>query len=154
MIQLALARHAKSDWADSSLDDHDRPLNARGLRDAPDVARRVLRTGVRPELIITSTALRARTTAEHFAAVFDAEVAEIAELYLAPGPAILQIARDSGVAEVLVVGHDPGMSELVSALAGRDVSMPTAAVAVFTWESADWDAVGTVPPDDVQLTTP
>lgn len=154
MIQLALARHAKSDWADSSIDDHDRPLNDRGRRDAPDVATRVLRTGVRPELILTSTALRARTTAEHFAEVFDAEVREDSDLYLASGDRILEIARAGGAAEMMIVAHDPGMSELVSALAGREVRMPTAAVAVFTWESGDWDAVGSVPPDDVQLTTP
>ncbi|MCK6067653.1 MULTISPECIES: SixA phosphatase family protein [Microbacterium] len=154
MIQLALARHAKSDWADASVDDHDRPLNAQGQRDAPEVARRVLRTGVRPEVILTSTALRARSTAEHFAAAFDAEVRESEDLYLADADALLQAARDSGADEVLVVAHDPGMSELVSELAGREVSMPTSAVAVFTWESGGWDAVGTTPPDDVTLTTP
>jgi phosphohistidine phosphatase len=154
MIQLALARHAKSDWADASVDDHDRPLNDRGRRDAPEVARRVMRTGVRPEVILTSTALRARTTAEHFADVFGADLVDDPALYLATGESILEIARGSGLAEVLVVAHDPGMSELVSALAGREVQMPTAAIAVFTWESGDWDAVGTVPPDDVQLTTP
>lgn len=154
MIQLSLARHAKSDWADASLDDHDRPLNARGERDAPDVARRVMRSGVRPEVVLSSTAVRARATAEHFADVFGAELRELAELYLAEPEALLRAARDSGVDEVLVVAHDPGMSALVSALAGRDVAMPTGAVAVFTWESGGWEAVGSVPPDDVQLTTP
>ncbi|MGP3536371.1 SixA phosphatase family protein [Microbacterium sp. RD1] len=154
MIQLALARHAKSDWADSSVDDHDRPLNARGRRDAPEVARRVMRSGVRPELLLTSTALRARTTAELFAEVFGAEVTEHPELYLADPPTLLRVARESGAAEVLVVAHDPGMSALVSELAGREVTMPTATVAVFTWNDGGWDDVGAVPPDDVQLTTP
>jgi phosphohistidine phosphatase len=154
MIQLSLARHAKSDWTDTSIDDHDRPLNERGQRDAPEVARRVMRTGVRPEVVLSSTALRARTTAEHFATAFGAELREVAELYLAEPDALLSAARESGVDEVLVVAHDPGMSALVSALAGREVSMPTGAVAVFTWESGTWDDVGSIPPDDVQLTTP
>ncbi len=154
MIQLSLARHAKSDWADASIDDHDRPLNDRGRRDAPDVARRVMRSGVRPEVVLTSSALRARSTAEVFAEVFGAELREDAALYDSSPETILAAARDSGVDEVLVVAHDPGMSALVSALSGKDVAMPTCAVAVFTWESAGWDEIGTTPPDDVQLTTP
>ena len=71
MIQLVLARHAKSDWVDESLDDHDRPLNDRGRRDAPAMARSVLRHGVRPEVLLSSTALRARTTAEAFGDEFE-----------------------------------------------------------------------------------
>ena len=62
MIRLVLVRHAKSDWANPSIDDHDRPLNARGLRDAPRMARALAGTGFRPEVILSSTALRARTT--------------------------------------------------------------------------------------------
>jgi phosphohistidine phosphatase len=154
MIQLALARHAKSDWASPGLADHDRPLNARGQRDAPEMARRVLRSGVRPELVLTSTALRARTTAEQFATAFDAELREVPSLYGADPEELLTAAREGGADEVMVVAHDPGMSELVSALAGRDVQMVTCAVAVFTWNDAGWDAVGTTPPDDVSITTP
>lgn len=154
MIQIAFARHAKSDWADSSLDDHDRPLNARGLRDAPEVARKLLRQGVRPEVVLTSTALRARTTAQAFAEAFDAELREDPELYGADADTLLAAALRSGVEEVMVVAHDPGMSAVVSALAGEDVRMTTAAVAVFTWESAGLDEIGGTPPDSFELTTP
>ncbi|MFJ6652948.1 SixA phosphatase family protein [Microbacterium sp. NPDC091313] len=154
MIQIAFARHAKSDWADSSLDDHERPLNARGLRDAPEVARRLMRQGVRPEVVLTSTALRARTTAEMFAAVFGAELREDGELYNAAADTLLAAALASGVEEVMVVAHDPGMSAVVSALSGQDVRMTTAAVAVFTWESAGLDEIGATPPDTFELTTP
>ncbi|WP_125131513.1 histidine phosphatase family protein [Microbacterium sp. 10M-3C3] len=154
MIQIAFARHAKSDWADDGLDDHDRPLNDRGRRDAPEVAKRLLRSGVRPEVVLTSTALRARTTAQVFAEVFDAELREDPELYGADPDVLLAAARASGVDEVMVVAHDPGMSEVVSELAGDDVRMTTAAVAVFTWESATWDEIGATPPDSFELTTP
>ena len=56
MIQLILARHAKSDWADEGLDDHDRPLNDRGRRDAPAMGRTLLRGGVRPTVLLSSLA--------------------------------------------------------------------------------------------------
>ncbi|KAJ1680703.1 hypothetical protein LUZ63_024073 [Rhynchospora breviuscula] len=154
MIQLVLARHAKSDWADDELSDHQRPLNDRGRRDAPLVARSVLRRGVRPELLLTSTAVRAKTTAEVFGAEFEVDVVERDDLYLAGPDALLEAARTGGADEVMVVAHDPGMSELVSRLAGHDVRMVTCAVAIFTWNDGGWDVVGTTPPDAFELLTP
>ncbi|MEZ3155387.1 histidine phosphatase family protein [Microbacterium sp. BWR-S6Y] len=149
-----LARHAKSDWADEGLDDHDRPLNDRGRRDAPAVARAVLRAGVRPETIVSSTALRARDTAAVFAQTFDAALTEHAELYLAEPDRLLATARAAGGDEVMVVAHDPGMSALVSRLADRDVRMVTCAVAVFTWNDGTWDDVDVIAPDEFELFTP
>ena len=154
MIQLVLARHAKSDWAEPGLDDHERPLNARGRRDAPEMARTVLRQGVRPEVLLSSTALRARTTAEAFAVEFGVEVTERDELYNASGAEILRVAAETEASEVMVVAHNPGMSELVSELAGRDIPMVTCAVAVLTWHDGDWTDVGVTPPDEVQVSAP
>ena len=154
MIQLILARHAKSDWADEGLDDHDRPLNDRGRRDAPAMARTVLRRGVRPEVLLSSTAVRARSTADAFAEEFEVEVTERPELYLAEPDGLLDAARTSGAREVMVVAHDPGMSDLVSRLADRDVRMVTWAVAIFTWHEGDWDDVGSTAPDEFVLLTP
>ncbi|MFJ4038257.1 SixA phosphatase family protein [Microbacterium sp. NPDC090007] len=154
MIQLVLARHAKSDWADEGLDDHDRPLNDRGRRDAPAMARTVRKAGIRPETLLSSTALRARQTAEAFSRVFDAAVQERPELYLASADRLLDAARAAGSDEVMVVAHDPGMSALVSRLAGRDERMLTCAVAVFTWHEGTWDDVDAVPPDEFELFTP
>jgi len=154
MIQLILARHAKSDWADEGLDDHDRPLNDRGRRDAPAMARSVLRRGVRPEALLSSTAVRARSTAEAFAEEFEVEVSERPELYLAEPDTLLEAARMSGAREVMVVAHDPGMSELVSRLAERDVRMVTSAVAIFTWHDGEWSNVGSAAPDEFELLTP
>lgn len=154
MIQLILARHAKSDWADEGLDDHDRPLNDRGRRDAPAMARRVARQGVRPEVLLSSTALRARQTAEAFGRAFEVDVVEQADLYLADPDHLLAAARAAGVDEVMVVAHDPGMSALVSRLADRDERMVTCAVAVFTWHEGTWDDVDATPPDEYELLTP
>lgn len=66
MRQLILVRHAKSDWGDASLTDHDRPLNARGRQNAPMMAERLAETEPAAPRIISSTALRARTTAAEF----------------------------------------------------------------------------------------
>jgi len=154
MIQLVLARHAKSDWADEGIDDHDRPLNARGRADAPQVARAVNRRGVRPEVLLSSTALRAATTAEAFASTFDVDVTPRSDLYLAAPQQILAAARETGANEVMVVAHDPGMSALVSRLADRDVRMVTCAVAIFTWHDGTWDDVDATAPDEFELLTP
>ncbi|MDQ1121541.1 SixA phosphatase family protein [Microbacterium trichothecenolyticum] len=154
MIQLILARHAKSDWADDDLDDHDRPLNDRGRREAPLMARRVLRRGTRPTVLLSSTALRARQTAEAFGRAFGTEVVERPELYLAAPVTILAAARAAGADEVMVVAHDPGMSALVSRLADRDERMITCAVAIFTWHDGTWDDVDALPADEYELLTP
>ena len=96
MIRLALVRHAKSDWGDPSLDDHDRPLNDRGMRDAPRMARRLAETGFRPDVILSSTALRARTTAEAFGAELRVAVSLDPELYGAPARTLLAVAAATG----------------------------------------------------------
>ncbi|MGZ8804665.1 MAG: SixA phosphatase family protein, partial [Microbacterium sp.] len=116
MIRLVLVRHAKSDWGNPSLDDHDRPLNDRGVRDAPRMARGLAETGFRPEVILSSTALRARTTAEAFAAEFEVAVNLDPELYGAPGRTLLSKAGASRAHRVIVVAHDPGMTALADQL--------------------------------------
>ena len=139
MRQLILTRHAKSDWADTRLDDHDRPLNARGLRDAPRMARYATSDGVTVERILSSTALRARSTAEVFGEAFGVAVELDPELYLAPAQTLLRKAAASGASSVMVVAHDPGISELASLLSDDGIlHMPTCAVARFVWEVDSW----------------
>ena len=155
MIRLVLVRHAKSDWGDPSLDDHDRPLNDRGVRDAPRMARLLADTGFRPEVIRSSTALRARTTAEAFGAEFGVAVDLDPELYGAPPRVLLRAAAASGARRVIVVAHDPGMSALAEQLSGGAVAhMPTCAVATFTWDEDDWDLVDTLDPVEWDFHSP
>ncbi|SFS17852.1 phosphohistidine phosphatase [Microbacterium sp. cf046] len=155
MIRLVLVRHAKSDWGDPSLDDHDRPLNDRGMRDAPRMARALAETGFRPEVILSSTALRARTTAEAFAAEFDVAVNLDPALYGAPASILLETAAASAAGRVIVVAHDPGMSALAERLSEGEIShMPTCAVAGFRWDDDDWDVVGSLAPADWTFDTP
>jgi phosphohistidine phosphatase len=155
MIRLALVRHAKSDWGDPSLDDHNRPLNDRGMRDAPRMARRLAETGLRPDVILSSTALRARTTAEAFAAELRIAVSLEPELYGAPAGSLLAVAAATGAASVMVVAHDPGMSVLAGRLSdGRIEHMPTCAVATFAWDEDDWDVIDSVEPAEWTYDTP
>lgn len=143
MRQLILTRHAKSDWGDPELADHDRPLNARGLRDAPRMARHLFEDGVTVERILSSTALRAHTTAEAFGAQLGVEVELDPELYLAAAPILLRKAAATEAQSVMVVAHDPGISELAALLSNDGIlRMPTCAVARFVWQVDSWgDAI-------------
>ena len=155
MVTLALVRHAKSDWGDPDVPDHDRPLNERGLRDAPAMAARVAATGLHPDVIVSSTALRARTTAEAFGAALGVAVDLDADLYGAPADAILAAPARASAAQVMVVAHDPGMSALAARLSGDEIAhMPTCAVAVFRWDEDDWDVATAVDPASFAFDSP
>ena len=146
-IRLALVRHAKSDWGDAALSDHDRPLNDRGMRDAPVMAARLADSGFRPDVILASTARRARTTAEAFGAALGVAVSLDHALYGAPAATLLAAAARTRAASVLVVAHDPGMSVLAGRLSDEGIAhMPTCAVATFAWDEDDWDVATAVPP--------
>lgn len=152
MKQLLLIRHGKSDWDHPGLSDHDRPLNERGRRDAPRVALALLERGVKADLIVSSTAVRAAATA---ALVADEmgypreKIIEISDLYLASPQAILRAIQqlDEDTRTVLIFGHNPGMHEAVGLFSnGEEVQdFPTLAVgrielAVEFWGEADWDS--------------
>lgn len=155
MIELVLVRHAKSDWGDPGLDDHERPLNGRGERDAPAMAERLAQTGVKVERIVSSTAVRARTTAGAFGAALGGEVELDPELYAAPGSTLLAKAVEAGARTVMVVAHNPGISDLAARLSGGGIEhMPTCAVARFEWDAGSWDEVGSQVADRWGLDTP
>ncbi|WP_396667976.1 SixA phosphatase family protein [Microbacterium sp. R86528] len=155
MIQLALVRHAKSDWGSPELDDHDRPLNDRGRTDAPRMASNFARERFTPDVILSSTALRARTTAGFFAEELGMSVELQEQLYGAPASLLLSAAADSGHRSVMVVAHDPGMSELAGQLSGERIqAMPTCAVATFAWNEDDWSAVDALEPAHWSFNTP
>jgi len=152
MKQLLLIRHGKSDWDHPGLSDHDRPLNDRGLRDAPRVAAALLDRGVKPDLIVSSTAVRAAATAAIVARAMGylpGKIVEVPDLYLAPPRTILRVIQqlDETVGTVLIFGHNPGMHEAVALFSGGEgvSDFPTLAVgrielAVEFWGGADWES--------------
>lgn len=137
---LLLARHAKSDWDMAGLRDHDRPLNTRGRRDAPAMAQRLVDEGVGVRRIVSSTATRARSTADVYAAAFGLSVAEDPALYAASARAILGVAAalPADVDVAMLVGHNPGMADAVAELTGSYVEFPTCAVAACAVDVESW----------------
>lgn len=144
MRTLLLMRHAKSDWKQAGLADHDRPLNTRGRRAAPVMARQLHDQGVKVDVILASTAERARKTVALMQKEWAAqtEVLHSKSLYLASPQQILSELKslNDSWSSVLVVAHNPGLAELVSYLAGSSVEMPTAAVAIFECAAQSWNS--------------
>jgi phosphohistidine phosphatase len=142
--RLSLLRHAKSSWSDAGLDDFDRPLNSRGKHDAPMMGRRLLERGARPSLIVTSPAKRARATAKKIAKTLNYPqefLQSDKELYLASPEQILAVIarQDDQFQDIMVVGHNPGLTELASQLSGRYIdNIPTTGVVCLETEADSW----------------
>lgn len=142
MKTLLILRHAKSSWKDLTQADHDRPLNKRGKRDAPAIGRFIRQNDLVPDLIVSSTAKRARKTAQAVADEVDypKEVTQTRNLYHAYPDAFIEIlqALDNHFRTVLMVAHNPGIEELVAQLSGVYERMPTGALAHFELPIDDW----------------
>jgi phosphohistidine phosphatase len=142
MKTLLVLRHAKSSWEDPAVDDHERPLNKRGRRDAPRMGELVREYGLMIDVVISSDAVRARLTAEAVAeaAHYAGEVLLDQHLYLAgPDDILLLLRRVRQNADtVMIVGHNPGLEELVEQLTGERQDMPTAALAQIALPIDRW----------------
>ena len=146
---LTLIRHAKSSWKAPVSADHDRPLNGRGRRDAARMAERLRARVFAPDLLLTSTATRALRTCEAiaYACGLEDRVRGLRELHHAEPRAVLEIVarHDLGaggaLAHVAVVGHDPGLAELLEWLTGAGLEkLPTCAVATIVLAGGDFRA--------------
>ena len=134
MKTLLVLRHAKSSWKDTALDDHERPLNNRGRGNARRMGELVREHQLTPDIIISSDAVRARRTAEAVAeaARYSGEILLDPLLYAASPPdilAVLRRVRETKAVTVMIVGHNPGLEELVAQLTGEPQDLPTAALA-------------------------
>lgn len=146
-LTLTLIRHAKSSWAEKGMDDFDRPLNARGLGDAPDMGRRLKAAGWCPDVIVASPAARAAATAKAIAKAIgyaEADIVWSKKLYLAAPKTMLAEAayHGKGRTHVALVAHNPGTTELAEALTDVELgNVPTAGVVQIQLDAEDWDAV-------------
>jgi len=150
MKRLLAIRHAKSDWGDMQLADHDRPLNDRGLRDAPIMAEHLKAQGIKPDVILSSTANRALTTAKILANHLDypeADIIKSKDWYLASSRQLMKAVQsvDESAETVLIFGHNPGMHEFSHQLvkSGSVDHFPTLAVAdmefdIEYWANVEW----------------
>ena len=148
MKRLLLCRHAKSSWQDGSLADIDRPLNKRGKQNAPEMGRRLRRLGLRPDLVISSPARRARHTAKLLAkecGVPRKKIHLIPEVYDSYPAKLLQLIQglDNRWNTVLIVGHNPEVTILANLLAdlGLD-NVPTGGIVALDFEVGAWSEVG------------
>jgi phosphohistidine phosphatase len=153
MRRLMLLRHAKSDRA-PGVEDHVRPLNARGREAAPGVGEWLAQQQLFPDLIVCSTARRTRQTCELLVPSFPKSTRVVFEdkLYLAERDEIIALvqALPHAVACAMLIGHNPGLQEAAIALAGSgDVDLrrqlhgkfPTAALAIIDFPRDDWGEV-------------
>ena len=141
---LCLMRHGKSSWADESLADIDRPLNTRGQQDVPDVALRLKAAGVRPSLIVASSARRTWDTAKLVADTlgYPREFLHREKaLYLASPADIADMVgrQDPRFHSMLLCGHNPGITELATTLVpGLTDNVPTSGVVCVQAAADDW----------------
>jgi phosphohistidine phosphatase len=148
MKVLLILRHAKSSWTSDALGDHERPLNRRGVRNAPRMGSLLEEQNLVPDLIISSDAVRARMTAEAVVKTsgYAAEIVFDPRLYLASPDDIIAVLRSTPSADartVMIVGHNPGLEDLVAQLTGEERELPTAALAVISLPLERWNDLAT-----------
>lgn len=142
MKTLLLLRHAKSSWKEQNLSDFERPLNGRGLKAAPLMGRFLRRKKIQPDMIVSSPAERAHQTARLVIEamkldaahrlderIYEASVHDLLEV-------ISQVEESANV--ILLVGHNPGLEELLEILTGEAQQMPTATLALITLDIDKW----------------
>jgi phosphohistidine phosphatase len=150
MKTLHLLRHAKSDWSDSSLSDRDRPLSRRGKRERKLVARHV--DGWRVDLVVCSTAKRAKATAKPLVNALGCPVRYEDRLYAADSDDLLVITRalPEDAVSVVLVGHNPSLDDFTELLCGSSPHFPTGALATIALAVEAWSDIA---PSTGTLTT-
>jgi len=151
MKTLFLMRHAKSSWKDDSLADHERPLKKRGKKDIKLIAKVIKKNDLKPDLIITSSAVRAKETAELLAEAigFKGKIVVSDDLYMGEPSDYMEILTDikEKYGSVLIVGHNPGLEAYLQIIDGEIEALPTAGLgylmlAVDEWEDITLETMG------------
>jgi len=151
MKRLTLLRHAKSSWGQPGLADQDRPLNQRGKHDAPVMGRRLVAHGLRPSLIVTSPAKRARQTAKLLAREIGYPIEFLQtekSLYLADPASILTIieAQEDTFSDMVICAHNPGITALANQLSGLTIdNVPTCGVVILEVDTNSWSDLAVSP---------
>jgi phosphohistidine phosphatase len=149
MKTLYVLRHAKSDWGDESLPDFDRPLNHRGNKAAKAIGHEMAARRIHPDLVITSPAVRAKETVERMLHGYgeDLPVTEDRRIYEAATGALIEVVRNApeDADRLMMVGHNPGLQELVVALSEPSAlreeagqKFPTGALAEIRFSIDRW----------------
>ncbi len=147
MKTLYIVRHAKSSWDDAYMRDFDRPLNNRGNNNAPEMGKRLASMNILPDLIISSSANRAITTAKKIAREINYNqdnIKETKELYLASIGTTISIIRqvDDQHNSLMIFGHNPGWTDLTNYLSNAYIdNIPTCGIAAIEFDIERWSEV-------------
>jgi len=150
MKRLLLIRHAKSSWKNADLPDAERPLNKRGQKDAPRMAKRLKEKRIFPDVILCGPAVRTKATCEVFCELlnFDLQrVQYLPELYHASETTLLRVVRqvkDTADRDqvVLIFGHNPGLTDFANLLFDEEIeNVPTCGVVCGEVKAATWNEV-------------
>ena len=145
MRELYILRHAKSSWDDLTLADFDRPLNSRGREDAPLMGRHLAKLEIKPDLILSSPAKRAKKTAKIVAkelAYEKKEIEFVEMIYEASVQSLLYLLAQlpKSAERVMLVGHNPGLTQLANALGDTMIdNIPTAGVVGIALQLSKWE---------------
>jgi phosphohistidine phosphatase len=146
MKRLILTRHAKSSWSNSELRDFDRPLNERGRLSAPFMAKKLLERQLIPDAIVTSPAIRAWQTTLGFEQGFgrDMEIISNERIYEARKQELMLVVNTlpEKFYTVMLVGHNPGMSDFVDYLTGTTLELVTCAQVCIRFDVSQWSEIG------------
>ncbi len=160
MKMLYLVRHAKSDWSNLFLRDFDRPLNARGENSAPLIGDYLAKKGIKPDLILSSPALRAKTTAitlaEKLSYPIDT-ITYIPSLYESDIDTILALIRTASeeIETLIIVGHNPELTECANFITHGEIdNIPTCGVVEMRLYENSWDRIGSNSAELVSFVTP
>ncbi len=144
MKRLFLIRHAKSSWKEPELEDFDRPLNKRGKRDAPVMGKKLRERKTKIDLIISSPAKRAKRTAEIIAGIISQDprgILWLESVYAASSQTLLHLVQkiEDAFQNVMLVGHNPGLTTLAERLTGREIdNIPTCGIVAIEFEVDSW----------------
>ncbi len=141
MKELLIVRHAKSSWDFPHLNDYDRPLNDRGKRDAPKMAKWLSSQALKADLIISSGAERAKNTAIAFQAVLNTPLKIDDQLYHASRSKLLNIIKqaDNNINCLILVSHNPGLNDLANyLLSGFPDNIPTTGIVSLKMDIKKW----------------
>ncbi len=156
---LYLLRHAKSSWDDPDLPDHDRPLAPRGLRNLGEMGPRWAARGVHPDRIVSSTAVRALSTARAIAEALGLDPQHLivdGRIYATSPAALLDlvVALDDGWSSVMLVGHNPEFTELAQRFSPEIEHLPTCALAEFVFNVNAWADLRAARPCQTRFESP
>jgi phosphohistidine phosphatase len=148
MKTLYLVRHAKSSWKYPRLDDFERPLNKRGRKNAPFMGKILKKLKVSPDLVISSPANRAATTARIIAAAINYPLADIVyseAIYEFSENALIRVIKqiEDSVNNAMVVGHNPAINGLANYIGDQPISnIPTCGVFCVDLDISSWAKIG------------